>query len=58
MLNPTEEYWLGVFEAYKKSKLSQRKYCEKNDLPHSKFRYYFIKFKENNSRIRCKLVGY
>lgn len=43
MPNPTEDHWLSIFEDCKQSGLSQRKFCDKNDLPFSKFRYYYNK---------------
>ena len=43
MSNFTDEYWLSVFDDCKKSGLSQRLYCAKNEITLSTFRYYYNK---------------
>tara|TARA_B100001964_G_scaffold240882_1_gene311864 strand:- start:2060 stop:2392 length:333 start_codon:yes stop_codon:yes gene_type:complete len=50
MINPSEQHWFSLVDDYEKSGLSQRQYCQDNDLPFGKFRYYLTKFREKTPK--------
>ena len=38
-----DNYWRELFTEYKKSGLKRLEFCQKNDIPHSQFRYQWNK---------------
>ncbi len=45
-----EKYWDPIIESYSASGLSQRKFCQEQQVSYIQFRYYLKKSNENNSK--------